>query len=229
MALRLTLLFNGGIVGLSAWRVPCSLCIVALGESIAAAKLQSRYAASEHTLRGRKLSHRFRLRFRISEIGKWADLYDYPGEPELIAGPVAQARDRGYLEHSEFLEIAEWKSRRPRKRYAANSPAWVEEVTRVALEHETSPHLAIEVLTILAGVRWPTASVILHFCHHDPYPILDFRALWSLSVDVPSQYTYKFWDEYLEFTRSLARDAHVDMRTLDRALWKYSKLHQHAA
>jgi hypothetical protein len=78
-----------------------------------------------------------------------------------------------------------------------------------------------------AAVGWPTASTILHLCHKDPYPILDFRALWSLSTEVPD-YRYPFWEAYTAFTRAMATLADVDMRTLDRALWKYSELHQRA-
>jgi len=58
---------------------------------------------------------------------------------------------------------------------------------------------------------------------------LDFRALWSLTVDVPTSYTYDFWARYSEFARQLAHRAGVDMRTLDRALWKYSEMRQRAA
>lgn len=139
---------------------------------------------------------------------------------------MACARDRGYLDYSTFLAIGEWKSPRNKKRHASNAPEFVEEVTRLALTPGTSPRLAIETLTLLAGVEWPTASVILHFCHADPYPILDFRALWSLSTDVPARYDYPFWREYSEFTRELARRSGVSMRTLDRALWKFSEVHQ---
>jgi len=52
----------------------------------------------------------FELRFPKEDVEKWAAQYDYPGEPELIAGPVARARKRGYPEYSEFLEICAWKS-----------------------------------------------------------------------------------------------------------------------
>lgn len=41
------------------------------------------------------------------------------------------------------------------------------------------------ILTTINGVSWPMASVLLHFGHADRYPILDFRALWSLEVDTP--------------------------------------------
>jgi hypothetical protein len=161
------------------------------------------------------------------EIPKWARLYNYPGEAELIAGPVAAARRRGYLDKDTFMQIGDWKSPRPRPLRALNAPALVEEVTRLALSPATSPRQAIEELLRL-GVRWPTASVILHLCHTDPYPILDYRALWSLSTDVPN-YKYAFWEAYTVFTRSMAIRASVDMRTLDRALWKYSELNQGAA
>jgi len=32
--------------------------------------------------------------------------------------------------------------------------------------------------------------------------------------------------DYTEFLRGVARDAEVSMRTLDRALWQYSKVRQ---
>ena len=171
----------------------------------------------------------FKLRFPDNEIAKWAALYEYPDEAALIAGPAAAAKRRGHLSFDEFLQIAEWKSKRPTRKYRQNEPALVEEVSSIALAAGTSPKLAIEVLTILSGVSWPLASVILHFCHERPHPILDFRALWSLSTPVPSVYTYGLWAEYVEFTRSLSARTGHDMRTIDRALWQYSKLKQTGA
>lgn len=171
----------------------------------------------------------FRLRFPESQIPEWAARYDYPNEPALIAGPVTAAKLRRYLLFEEFLQIADWKSKRPTKRYRQNEPILVQEITGIALAERTSPKLAIEVLTILSGVSWPLASVILHFCHAHPHPILDFRALWSLSCPVPSAYTYPLWADYVQFTRSLSARTGHDMRTLDRALWQYSKVKQNGA
>jgi hypothetical protein len=71
-------------------------------------------------------------------------------------------------------------------------------------------------------VSWPTASVLLHFGRADPYPILDFRALQSLGVEQPSQYTFDFWWAYVQACRRLADKHGVDMRTFDRALWQWS-------
>ena len=86
--------------------------------------------------------------------------------------------------------------------------------------------LRIEVLTLLKGVSWPMASVILHWCHTDRYPLIDFRALWSLGIDTPPRYTFDFWWAYVETCRSLADESQVSMRELDRALWAYSKFNQ---
>lgn len=89
--------------------------------------------------------------------------------------------------------------------------------------------MRIEVLTLLCGVGWPMASVILHFGYENQYPILDFRALWSLGVDAPNSYTFQIWEPYTHFTRELADKAGVSMRELDRALSQYSKEKQVSA
>ena len=84
----------------------------------------------------------------------------------------------------------------------------------------------MDLLRTLAGVEWPTASTLLHFCDERPYPILDYRALWSLGYAKPPHYTMEFWLEYLEYTRGLAKRLRQDIRTVDRALWQYSKARQ---
>lgn len=79
----------------------------------------------------------------------------------------------------------------------------------------------------LRGAQLPTASVLLHLARPDLYPIIDFRALWSLSINMPpASYGFAFWWAYVQACRELARSAGVTMRRLDRALWQYSKEHQ---
>jgi hypothetical protein len=98
-------------------------------------------------------------------------------------------------------------------------------VTRVALSNKIE-QLKIAALLALRGVNWPTASVLLHFGTRTRYPILDFRALWSLANDKPpAHYTFEYWWAYTEACRRLAKKAGVTMRELDRALWQYSKDH----
>ena len=168
----------------------------------------------------------FKLRIPLSDIPHWSARYEYNDAIPAELGPVA--RKRGHLTKTEFLAFTRWKTARTQQRCQANSPEFVKTATAVSLA-SPDERLRIEVLTLLSGVQWPTASVILHFCAIDPYPILDFRALWSLSADVPkSGYAFPFWWSYCEATRRLARKAHVSMRVLDRALWQYSKENQPA-
>ena len=104
----------------------------------------------------------------------------------------------------------------------------MQEVTRYALKTEYDKGAAIERLTILHGVGAATASVVLHFFHKKDYPILDFRALWSVSLieDKKYNYSYALWSKYVEYCREQAADAGVCMRDLDRALWQFSECNQ---
>ena len=68
--------------------------------------------------------------------------------------------------------------------------------------------------------------MILHFCDRAPYPILDYRALWSLGTGVPPTYSLTFWMRYTDFVRGLAERTGSSMRIVDRALWQYSKEQQ---
>src|SRR4029453_1613085 len=101
--------------------------------------------------------------------------------------------------------------------YRENKAGDVEVVTRAALT-SSDERVRIETFTVLRGVSWPTASVLLHFGHSDPYPILDYRALWSRGVDLAPLYTFGVWWSYVQFCRSLAEQCGVSIRTLDKAL-----------
>ena len=167
----------------------------------------------------------FCLQFPASKIEFWAHRYSYEGDDLVLEQLGPKAQDRGFLIRDEFLQIGYWKSPRSRSRCEKNSAGFVEEVTRVALGTE-SEELKIGVLTLLSGVSWPTASVILHFCSKDPYPILDYRALSSLGLSPPPTYNFPFWWKYTCFIRDLSRRTGHDLRTIDRALWQYSKENQ---
>ena len=166
----------------------------------------------------------FKLRFSPDEIPHYASEYTFKVEDELMQA-TKEAGKRGHLTLAELLKICRWKSPRSAGHVKRNTEAYVDEITRFALNTENE-RARIESLTLLDGVSWPTASVILHLGHSSPYPILDFRALWTLSVEVPSSYNFSFWWHYVEFCRALAQRYDVDMRTLDRALWQYSKERQ---
>lgn len=173
----------------------------------------------------------FALRFDWRRIAAIANGYSYRDdrfaeqdrELQFEIGPSAQKR--GHFTKPEFLKLCYWKSPRTKSRVAENPPEYIEEVTRVALSTQVE-RLRIEGLTLLRGVSWPTASVVLHFAHREPYPIIDYRALWSLGVAKPPPYTFDYWWEYTQFCRELATKCGVSMRTLDRALWQYSSENQ---
>jgi hypothetical protein len=168
---------------------------------------------------------KLKLRFPRSTISKWAARYSYPSDADIENVVAPAARRQGFLTREQFLAIAEWKTVRSRSRCRRNDDGFVREVTRAALSSKNE-RFKIEVLRLLDGIDWPTASVILHFCDRGRYPILDVRALWSLGVAVPPPVGFHFWMEYTEFLRGVASDAGVSMRTLDRALWQYSKVNQ---
>jgi len=168
----------------------------------------------------------FKLKFPAKDIPRWAAKYDYPESDDLPAQIGELAKAEGSLTRSQFLEMARWKTSRSKSRCAKNSDEFVAEVTSAALRSNI-PRFKVEVLTLLDGVDWPTASVILHFCDRERWPIIDFRAFWSLGQDSPAgRYTVDMWTAYTLYTRQLAHSAKVDMRTLDRALWAYSKQNQ---
>ena len=169
------------------------------------------------------MSASFQLRFPVTQIQHWASRYEDDDTPVLnLVGGVKQ---RGYLTKDEFLIVCRWKTARTQKRCRTNSAEFIREVSRCALS-SNEDRFRIEVLRLLDGVDWPTASVMLHFFHDDAYPILDFRALWSLESAVPRRYDFQFWPEYTDFCRSLSITSNVSMRALDQALWQFSNEHQ---
>lgn len=171
-----------------------------------------------------------KLRFPGSEIAALAKNYlDAQNEKEKQMedelGNAGSVKTVGYLTKEQLQLLAQWKSLRSAGRIKNNSDFFVKEITGFALS-TGEERARIEALTVLDGVGWPTASVILHFFHRDPFPILDFRALWSIGVEVPNEFKFRFWWDYTQYCRILAEENHVDMRTLDRALWQYSKENQ---
>ena len=168
----------------------------------------------------------FKLRFPEAQIPRWTGRYSYTANDGDLRDVLRPAvLNRGCLTKDEFLEICEWKTKRSKSLCARNDAFTIETVSRAALA-TSDEALKINLLRTLAGVQWPTASALLHFSDERPYPILDYRALWSLGYATPPHYTMPFWLEYLAYTRGLAKRLKQDIRTIDRALWQYSKARQ---
>jgi len=167
----------------------------------------------------------FKLRLSPSQILRIAARYRYPNEDRIVDQLGPESRKRGYLDKAAFLELCYWKTPRTQKRCAGNSGELIEATTRIALSTPCE-ELRIKILLLLNGVSWPTASVILHFGYDNLYPILDYRALWSVGIETPQPYNFEFWNKYSKFCRDLAQRHGVSMRILDRALWQYSDENQ---
>ena len=170
-----------------------------------------------------------KLRFKFDCIQCWAKEYSFPREckEREIIGRIKEAQNNSCLEKRDLELVGKWKSPRSAGNIEKNKDPFVQEVTRFALSTSCG-RAAIESLTILDGVGAPTASVVLHFFHVDSFPILDFRALWSVSLNEGREYKYDYmdWLVYVDFCRDQANKAGVCKRVLDRALWQYSKSEQ---
>lgn len=109
---------------------------------------------------------------------------------------------------------------RSRPGIAANSGSDIRQITGMAFAApEPLQHRA---LTLLSGVGVPTATALLAVAFPDRHTIIDVRSTESLS-------RLEEWDGqggylgYLDACRSLAARLEVALRTLDRALWQWSK------
>jgi hypothetical protein len=165
------------------------------------------------------------LRFPETEISAIAARYTYPREESELIDLRSTVQRQGHLTLAQLRRLAKWKSPRNAGRIDRNTEAYVKEISGFALS-AVNERSRIESLTLLDGVLWPTASVILHLFHRENYPILDFRALWSVRTNVPAIYSFEFWTSYVKFTRRIAARVPASMRELDRALWQYSKENQ---
>lgn len=132
-----------------------------------------------------------------------------------------------YLDREYFLKLCNWKSKRPKKHYESeiNSEQRIKYITGLSIS-SNDEYFKVESLQLLRGVSYPVASVILHFAHPDDYTILDFRAIWSLGWKQPKSYDFDFWLKYTEHVKNIAKKNRIDLRTLDKALWYYSKVNQ---
>jgi len=166
-----------------------------------------------------------RLRFDESQINVIVKDYKIDSSENEVIGFRSIVRARGYLTKEQLRKVAYWKAPRSAGHVEKNDEEYIKEITAFAFA-TADERARIETLTILDGFGWPSASVLLHLYHKDKYPILDFRALWSCGLEVPKQYGFAFWWDYVEFCRSVAEKNGVSMRVLDRALWQYSDKNQ---
>ena len=138
---------------------------------------------------------------------------------------LSRETPKGYLLKTELLEMGGWKQRFVPSKIDQNPPEVIEKITGEVFFLNDDWEKLIKLAEKIKGVGQSVASVILHLYDSQKYPILDHHALRS--VRIREEYvrgpTYPFWQEYVNLCRVVADRYDVSMRTLDRALWKYSE------
>ena len=144
---------------------------------------------------------------------------------QTVIGFSKNVSECGYLLETELRKMAQWKSHYTPSKLDPNPPGLIEDVTGEAFLLNDDWE-KLEKLTDIEGVGESVASVILHLYDPDPrkYPILDKHALRSIGIDSRKvKYDEAFWRKYVNFSRTEAKHYAVEMRTLDRALYKLSE------
>ncbi len=172
-------------------------------------------------------------------VNRWSKRYldDDPSaaakEEKLFSELGGAVRKRGWYSKAELIQVGEWKARgRIRGRLAQNSDADVKEITKAAL---TAPEdRQCQILGKLHGVADPMASALLTIWDPAHYTILDFRAFAALErlqrrglleEEVPERVgLYPPYPTYVQCCRAIAQRLGVDLRDLDRALWKWNEM-----
>lgn len=162
----------------------------------------------------------FRLMFPMNEVRRWAKLY--PEEDDFEPFRAGAKIREGDYSRSNLETIVRWKSPRRLKLISENSDLEISDALHLAI-CAAEPRSAFAVLMGLRGVGTPMASAILTAIDQEHYTVIDYRALQTLGVpEVETDLNFYLLD-YLPECKRLAHEAGVDLRTLDRALWSWSK------
>ncbi len=163
----------------------------------------------------------FVLQFDSSEIAALAARYGYEQDDEAFkAGSNIVG---GNYSRDNLKIIVHWKSPRKIAYIDDNTDIEIARALRFAGDSRTSERSAVDVLDRLHGVGVPIASAILTTMFPEKYTIIDFRALESLGIVKAPTGSVHYYLNYLTKCRELARKHNVPLRTLDRALWQWSK------
>jgi hypothetical protein len=165
---------------------------------------------------------RFSLQFPADHVPDLAARFSYPKDDSPCLAAGAEAVARGHYTLDDVILICEWKTGRTKTLVAANTEEDAGFITGEALR-AASERSRMATMKWLQGVDVPTASALLFFAYPADYPIIDERALESLGQEAPRYYSLKFWTEYLSACRAIAKEVGVPIRTLDKALWQFSK------
>ena len=167
------------------------------------------------------------------EILDWADYYTKGQKPKRqhqekeVMKIKCSVEDKGYLTKCELIKMGGWKRHTLPSQMVTNPEGHVEKITAEVFSLDDDWEKLEKLMDKckgLDGVGQPVASTILHLYDPERYPVFDIHALRSIRIkkeDVEGD--KKFWEKYVKFCRAKAECHGVCMRTLDRALYKFSE------
>jgi len=151
---------------------------------------------------------------------------DYKPKHKVVEEEMKRLlKKQRYLRREDLIRIGNWKSARAKRHYEneENDDLTVREITYFSFNAK-SEKARIKSLLVLKGVSWAVASVILHFAFPSKYAIWDFRVMESLGWE--NRYDFNSWEKYCNRIREISKKYNLSVRTVEKALWKYSKENQ---
>lgn len=179
----------------------------------------------------------FQLQPEEAELQELADQYwqkadEKEHELEKAAFEAGQGIRNGDFTLANLEAIVRWKSERAVHYLIGNSNEKIRRVLAVVTAPNSTTETAVNALQELHGVDIPVASAILAAIYPERYTVLDFRVLEALGH---ARHDVRFYEEYLAFCKRLAESnivqpqsdlpAPTPLRTLDRALWQWTRSH----
>jgi hypothetical protein len=162
----------------------------------------------------------------------WQQAGEKEQELEKAAFEAGEAIRKGDFTLVNLEAIVRWKSERAVQYLIGNSNEKIRRVLALVTAAGSSTETAVTALLELHGVDIAIASAILAAIYPEQYAVLDFRTLEALGH---ARHDVRFYEEYLAFCKRLAESnivqpqsdlpAPTPLRTLDRALWEWTRSH----
>jgi hypothetical protein len=162
----------------------------------------------------------------------WQTAGEKEHELEKAAFEAGEAIRNGDYSLANLEAIVRWKSERAVQVLICNSNEKIRRALALAASPASSTEVAVNALTELHGLDIVLASAVLAAIFPERYTVLDFRTLEALGH---ARHDVRFYEEYLAFCKRLAESnivtpqselpAPTPLRTIDRALWEWSRSH----
>jgi len=154
--------------------------------------------------------------------GRYIEFMD-DEEARLLNEVGPRLREHGCYTRDELVTVGTWKSPRIRSRLEHNSDADTHDITSIALA--APERLQHRVLCLLNGIQVRAATALLTVWQPETHTVMDVRSLGALDAlgELPSGDVAVAYPEYLQVCRGISRRLRVDLRSLDRALWRWDR------